>query len=57
MVQRGEGQLAGVTTIQRINTRGGAAAGECDRVGAFLSMPYSADYAFYRSAADASHRR
>jgi hypothetical protein len=48
MGRRGEGQLADVTTIQRINTRGGAAAGECDRAGAFLSVPYSADYAFYR---------
>lgn len=46
--RRGEGQLADVTTIQRINTRGGVAEGNCDRSGAVLSVPYSADYAFYR---------
>jgi hypothetical protein len=46
--QRGAGQLVGVTTIQRINTRGGVADGSCEASGAFLSVPYSADYAFYR---------
>jgi hypothetical protein len=46
--QRGSGQLAGVTTIQRLNTIGGAAEGPCEHAGAFLSVPYSADYAFYR---------
>jgi hypothetical protein len=46
--RRGEGQLAGVTTIQRINTRGGVADGRCGSAGAFLSVPYTADYAFYR---------
>ena len=46
-VRRGAGQLAGVTTIQRINTRGGVANGRCQSTGAFLSMPYTADYAFY----------
>jgi hypothetical protein len=46
--RRGEGQLAGATTIQRINTRGGVADGVCDSAGAFLSVPYTADYAFYR---------
>jgi hypothetical protein len=45
---RGAGQLAGVTTIQRINTRGGVAGGTCDAAGTFLNAPYSADYAFYR---------
>ena len=44
----GEGQLTDVTTIQRLNTRGGVADGKCDRPGAFLSVPYTADYAFYR---------
>ena len=29
-------------------TRGGAADGMCDSPGAFLSVPYTADYAFYR---------
>ena len=46
--QRGSGQLAGVTTIQRLNTRGGVADGPCEQAGALLSVPYSADYAFYR---------
>ena len=46
--RRGAGQLAGVTTIQRINTRGGVADGTCNAGGAFLSVPYTADYAFYR---------
>lgn len=47
---RGTGQLDGVTTIHRINTRGGAAEGSCSAVGAVLSVPYQADYNFYRSA-------
>jgi len=43
---RGEGQLSGVTTIQRLNTRGGTADGICVTPGEFLSVPYTADYAF-----------
>lgn len=46
--QRGSGQLTGVTTVQRLNTKGGVAEGACTTAGAFLSVPYSADYAFYR---------
>ena len=46
--QRGSGQLSGVTTIQRLNTKGGKAEGACATAGAFLNVPYSADYAFYR---------
>ena len=42
------GVLANVTTIQRINTRGGVADGACESQGLFLSVPYTADYAFYR---------
>ena len=45
---RGSGTLAGVTTVQRINTRGGVHAGACDRAGALLSAPYAADYVFLR---------
>jgi len=41
------GKIAGVTTIQRINTKGGVAEGACDSHGKLLSVPYSADYAFY----------
>jgi uncharacterized protein DUF3455 len=46
--QRGSGGLSGIATIQRLNTSGGVAEGPCDRAGAFLSVPYSADYAFHR---------
>jgi hypothetical protein len=45
---RGSGQLAGVATILRLNTQGGAAEGACEHAGAFLSVPYAAEYAFYR---------
>lgn len=48
--QRGRGQLSGVTTVQRLGTKGGVAEGSCNRTGAFLSVPYSADYVFYRKA-------
>ncbi len=47
--QRG-GSLADVTTIQRLNSKGGVADGPCEPAGVFLSVPYSADYAFYRKA-------
>jgi hypothetical protein len=47
--QRGSGQLSGVTTVQRLNTRGGAAEGSCEAAGAFLSVPYSADYTFFKN--------
>ena len=46
--QRGAGRLTGVTTIQRLNTKGGVAEGPCEAGGAFLSVPYSADYAFLK---------
>jgi hypothetical protein len=46
--RRGAGILAGVTTMQRINTQGGKLAGACDKAGAFSSAPYSADYVFLR---------
>jgi hypothetical protein len=46
--RRGNGTLSDVTTIQRINTQGGATDGSCERAGALLSMPYSADYVFLR---------
>ena len=48
--QRGPGQLIGATTIQRINTKGGTVEGACEGSGAFLSVPYSADYAFLKKA-------
>jgi hypothetical protein len=46
--RRGAGRLDGITTIQRLNTKGGVAEGPCPATGAFLSVPYAADYAFYR---------
>jgi hypothetical protein len=48
--RRGEGRLSDVTTIQRINTRGGVAVGVCKEAGAFLSVPYTADYTFLSKA-------
>jgi hypothetical protein len=47
---RGEGELDAVTTVLRLNTKGGAAAGPCDTAGALLSVPYVADYALYARA-------
>jgi hypothetical protein len=46
--QRGSGVLTGVTTIQRINTKGGKLQGDCDKAGAFSSAAYAADYVFLR---------
>jgi len=46
--RHGAGQLTPVTTIQRLNTRGGALAGTCSTPGAMASMPYAADYAFWQ---------
>jgi hypothetical protein len=44
----GPGVLAGVATIQRINTRGGQLEGACDAAGATRAAPYAADYVFLR---------
>jgi Protein of unknown function (DUF3455) len=46
--QRGSGILTGVTTVQRINTKGGKLEGTCDKAGNFSSAPYSAEYVFLR---------
>ena len=46
--RRGSGLIADVTTVQRINTRGGVAEGACPSAGAFLSVPYAADYVFLK---------
>jgi hypothetical protein len=45
---RGAGALSGVTTVQRINTRGGVVTGACDQAGLYRSAPYAADYMFLR---------
>jgi hypothetical protein len=47
---RGKGQLTDIATIQRLNTNGGVAYGPCPTAGAFRSVPYSADYAFYTNS-------
>jgi hypothetical protein len=46
--RRGGGILSGVTTVQRVNTQGGAEEGACDRAGRYLSVAYAADYVFLR---------
>ena len=46
--RRGNGILSGVTTVQRINTKGGKIEGACDKAGTFANVPYSADYVFLR---------
>lgn len=45
---RGNGVLTGVTTVQRINTKGGKLEGSCDKAGTFKSAPYSAEYVFLK---------
>jgi hypothetical protein len=46
--RHGSGVLADITTVQRINTKGGKRDGACETVGSFLNVPYSADYVFLR---------
>jgi hypothetical protein len=46
--RRGSGVLADVTTVQRINTKGGKHEGACETIGSFLNVPYSADHVFLR---------
>ena len=47
---RGNGVLTGVTTVQRINTKGGKLEGTCDKAGSFKSAPYSAEYVFLKKS-------
>jgi hypothetical protein len=42
--RRGTGRLSEISTVQRLNTRGGVAEGACEGAGTLLSVPYSADY-------------
>jgi hypothetical protein len=44
--RRGRGTLSAVSTIQRIDTRGGVYSGPCETAGAYFSAPYSAVYVF-----------
>lgn len=46
--KRGAGVLSGVTTVQRINTQGGALAGPCEQAGAVQGSAYTTDYVFLR---------
>lgn len=47
---RGNGILANVTAVRRINTKGGMLQGPCEIAGAYRSVPYSADYVFLRQS-------
>jgi hypothetical protein len=44
--RRGSGILANVDVVQRLNTKGGALHGACDKAGTLRSVAYSADYVF-----------
>ena len=46
VARHGNGTLANVDVVQRINTSGGALSGACEQAGQFRSVPYSADYVF-----------
>lgn len=46
--RRGDGPLKDATTVQRIDTQGGAFAGACDKVGDLHPEPYAADYLFLK---------
>jgi len=44
----GHGLLSDATTVQRINTHGGALDGACKAAGVLRSVAYSADYVFLK---------
>ena len=46
----GRGLLSKVTTIQRLNTHGGALSGGCDKAGDFKSVAYTATYVVLQKA-------
>lgn len=48
VARKGEGRLSAVTTVQRINTKGGELSGPCDGNGQLRSVPYASDYVFLR---------
>jgi hypothetical protein len=50
--RRGSGMLSEAEMVERVNTKGGVATGPCESAGAFLSIPYSADYVFLRKTTD-----
>jgi hypothetical protein len=45
---RGNGILTPATTLQRINTAGGALTGACDKAGDLRSVAYTTDYVFVK---------
>jgi hypothetical protein len=45
---QGNGRLSEVTTVQRLETNGGAFGGSCEKLGALHLEPYSADYLFLK---------
>ncbi|MBW8903245.1 MAG: DUF3455 domain-containing protein [Bradyrhizobium sp.] len=47
--RRGNGLLADVAIVQRINTKGGVLKGTCEAEGNYRIVPYSADYVFLRN--------
>jgi hypothetical protein len=51
--KRGAGALSAATTVQRVNTQGGALQGACEQAGAVQGAAYSADYVFLRKEAAA----
>lgn len=52
----GDGAFAGVTHVQRINTRGGMPPARCEtaQAGQLLRVDFSADFVFYRPQAGAA---
>jgi len=44
--KRGAGELDKVTTVQRLETKGGMFGGSCDKHGQLHLEPYAADYVF-----------
>ena len=45
---KGNGILANISTVQRLNTKGGQLEGGCDTASTYRSVAYSADYLFLR---------
>jgi hypothetical protein len=48
VAHHGTGILANISTVQRLNTKGGQLEGACDTAGQYRSVAYSADYLFLR---------
>ena len=48
ITQIGDGLFFRASHVQRINTQGGVIRGACQQAGTYRSVPYSADYVFWR---------